>query len=325
MENGHGSGFRISSGNSDLGEPGTSSRRTQAQISKLGRRVNWFFFLCLILLGAGLALGYYEMQRQLAAMQLGDTGRIVNRLDRMEAQTEEMIGQYEGLQDAYEELEKGFNQKVLPLDEILVAFENTSRSIKDRLGELEQKSAELEASRPDPEAISQTIEKKLLERLGKELTREFTQYMDQIDKRLEPLKGLDEQVKALKTELESLQKEVEAVKVAQESQPEPSPELQAEIEALDEKYAKQLVEIVNTLEKATDQFNKVQKDLSGVLTRSAMNRALADQKKQLQGEMKAIMQSLQAKDKRIDALERQLLQLRKGSSQPGGFIEQDIQ
>lgn len=318
MENGHGSGFRISSGNSDWGESATSSRRTQAQISKLGRRVNWFFFLCLILLGAGLALGYYEMQRQLTAMQLGDTGRIVNRLDRMEAHTEEMVAQYEGIQDAYEELEKGFNQKVLPLDEILVAFENTSRSIKDRLGKLE-------ASRPDPEAIGQAIEKKLLERLGKELTREFTQYMEQIDKRLEPLKGLDEQVKTLKTDLESLQKEVEAVKVAQESQPEPSPELKAEIAALDEKYGKQLVEIVKTLEKATDQFNKVQKNLSGALTRATLNRELAAQKKQLQGEMKAIMQSLQAKDKRIDALERQLLQLRKGSSQPGGFIEQNLQ
>ena len=257
------------------------------RVKRQGKRTTLLTILLPCLLGILFFWGYQDLKKGFSNLQ--DTDVIVSRelsealnskfssISIQVAKLEESMGT---IQDSFTKLDAAFNEKVIPLNEIYLVFEKTTTALKNNLKATENAVDRLKASKSDRSEVTEAI--------------------GNIDKKISPV------YQHLKN-------------------------MEAEIKALDENLTQELAELSGTVYKVKNglkQFDQIQQELNKIsslrkdistiastqskqIDKKALDKALQDQQKRMNKELKIVNATLKESSDKIKALEGHVQELMK--------------
>ncbi len=299
-------------GDDDRPETLIQRRKKSKPARKSGNKAVFFFLFVLVILGGMFAMAYLDIKARVAELESvrqTEDEKLAEVLDR----------KVTGMLSQYKDLEESLTKRVFPMDEIFLALESTTSTLKKELTAIEGRVEALAQGKADRKALTGAVEKleAAVETLGDRLEEKIDGVDPKIREIREEMTRATAEVSRKATELEaSVKKETALLTEAIETNREKLTALETTVVSLS---ADQL-----DREELTSGLDELEKDLRGRIN-------------QVSGQIKSRTEEMRSLARKLDRVEKiaegAAARIREVSSaktieappQPGTFIEQDLQ
>ncbi len=144
--------FRISR-DDDRPDSLFQARRKELHIEKLNRRITLMAIFFILVLAALTALGYLNLKRKFDSINIAGANEVKKLSENLESSFSSLSVKFAKMDYDFKELQETFAKKVKPMEEIFLALDQTSSSLKGKISTIEKNMEALDAAKAEKENI----------------------------------------------------------------------------------------------------------------------------------------------------------------------------
>ncbi len=200
------------------------AKRENIRIDKLNRRITIVAFFLIVVIAAVAVALYLNMMKKFETINVAgarEIEEVAAKLDTRFSTLSEKLNTIQKssgkLETTLTNLEKSYDNKIVPMDEFYMVFEQTNKKIKERLSSLEKDVKQINQTKPDKNTLTESLDN-INESLS-QLRTDMKQFQTQMDVMKEnynaELSNMGESLKSLKVSVFRMENNVkEAVDIA---------------------------------------------------------------------------------------------------------------